>query len=93
MSAISAAAGTLDAARRRTLLELLRRELRAAHAGLLGAGAAPPAVSRMLDERISLLAADSLLAEEQRALARAVRSGGDDAKDVVDGLVDVDGVG
>jgi hypothetical protein len=93
MSAIAASAGPCGAARRKALYELLRRELRTAHAGLLTAGAAPPAVSRLLDERISLLSADALLAAERRARGRSAHDRPDDAEDLADDPVDFDGVG
>jgi hypothetical protein len=96
MSAIAVSAGALDAARRRALLELVRRELRAAHAGLRGAGIGAAAVSRMLDERISLLTADSLLAAERRALARSAHRRSDDDADLVEDVedtVNLNGVG
>lgn len=44
-----------DAAQRRALLELLRRELSAAHARVLAEGAPPQEISSLLDERIRRL--------------------------------------
>jgi hypothetical protein len=71
MSATAAGTGTgAEAggpdARRRALFVLLRAELAAARTRLLDAGCAPHAVSRLVDERISLLSADCSLATAPR---------------------------
>ncbi len=71
MSATAAGTGAKAEAdapdtRRRALFVLLRAELAAARARLLDAGCAPRAVSRLVDERISLLNADCPLAPQPR---------------------------
>jgi hypothetical protein len=86
-----AEAGTPDA-RRHALFVLLRAELAAARARMLDSGSSPRAVSRLLDERISLLSADHPLATEPRTGSPHGHHS-DDVQDLGDDPVECGGIG
>jgi hypothetical protein len=97
MSATAAGAGAgaeigAPDARRRALFALLRAELAAAQARVLDSGCSPRAVSRLLDERISLLSADCPLATEPRTGSPQGRHP-DDVQDLGDDPVECGGIG
>ena len=91
-------------ARRRALFVLLRAELAAARTRMLDAGCSSHAVSRLLDERISLLSADgpidaephSTIGTGTRAESRTGSPQGhepDDVQDLSDDPVECGGIG
>lgn len=77
-----------DAAQRRALLDLLRRELRAAHARVLAAGAPSQEISSLLEERIRRLGGGRAAGPGRSAH----RQRGDDVEDRGDDPVDLGGV-